>query len=94
MAKTRKRHSPAFEAKVALAAVRGEEAAAGGAAGCGAPPTHISAWNGALLDLPGAVFERAHDRSDGEAEARVARLYQQIGRLTVERDFLLRKSGR
>ena len=94
MAKTRKRPSPAFKAKVALAAVRGEETVPELAARFGAHPNQIYAWKRALLDHAAAVFERGHDRSDGEAEARVAPLYRQIGRLTVERDFLLRKSGR
>ncbi len=93
MSKERRKHSPSFKAKVALEAVKGEETVAQLAARYEVHPGQIQAWKKALLEGAASVFDGNQDkRNKGEA-ALMGRLYQQIGQLKVERDFLAERSG-
>jgi hypothetical protein len=47
----------------------------------------------ALLERASGVFNGSHDQRQKSYDALVARLYQQIGQLKVERDFLAERSG-
>jgi hypothetical protein len=117
MKQIRKKHSPAFKAKVALAALQGEHTdfvPARSRPGS----THESllpSWPAGLKSTParftpgrrppsqgrgqalvqGApqLFENGSGRQEKDQEALTAQLYQQIGQLKVERDFLSRRSG-
>ena len=53
----RKQHAPEFKAKVALEALKGEEAAAELASRFGVHPTMIRQWKRALLDGGSGMFE-------------------------------------
>ena len=53
----------------------------------------IQAWKKALLGGAANIFGGNHERRQKADEALVARLYQQIGQLKVERDFLEERSG-
>jgi transposase len=93
MLKERRKHSPSFKSKVALEAIKGEATVAQLAAKYEVHPGQIQSWKKALLEGAAGVFGGNHDkRQKGEA-ALVARLYQQIGQLKVERDFLWERSG-
>ena len=89
----RKRRTAAFKAKVALAAIRGEKTANELAGQYQLHPTQIAAWKKQALEGLTEVFAdgRRKVRQNGEAET--ARLYEEIGRLKVERDFLKKKFG-
>ena len=93
MKQSRKKHSPGFKAKVALAALRGEETVAQLASRYEVHPTQIHAWKKALIEGAPEVFGKGGAKADRDQEALTAHLYQLIGQLKVERDFLSGKSG-
>jgi transposase len=88
MSKKRQQYSNEFKAKVALAAIRGEETVPQLSARHGLHPTQINAWKRQLTEQAAEVFCRGHG---GNAEHGVDDLHRVIGQLTVERDFLVRK---
>ena len=88
MLKGRRKHSPAFKAKLALEAVKGEETVAQLAARYEVHPGQIQAWKKALTEGAAGVFGNGQDQKAKNEAALIARLYQEIGQLKVERDFL------
>ena len=93
MKQTRKKHRPAFKAKVALDALQGEEPIAQMATRFEVHPSQIHAWKRALVAGAPELFA-ANQRSQEKAkEAQINQLYQHIGQLKVERDFWSERSG-
>ena len=92
MSKQRKRYTPAFKAKVALAALRNEETTAELAQRFGVHPTMIAAWKRAFLDGATDIFDKGH-KSRKQGDNKIDELHRQIGKLKVENDFLSRKLG-
>jgi transposase len=87
----RKKHSPEFKAKVALAAIREDGTVAELSSRFGVHASQIHAWKKTVLDGTASLFARDKVAvGPGEAiEAQLAPLYEKIGQLTVERDFFL-----
>jgi transposase len=94
MKENRRKHSPSFKAKVALEAFKGEETVAVLASRFEIHPSQIHAWKKALIEGVSDIFgdDQGHKKKD-DANL-IAQLYQQIGQLKVERDFLESSLGR
>jgi putative transposase len=89
----RRNHTPAFKAKVALAAVKGEKTLAELAQQFDIHPNQITQWKGQLLDGAAGVFG-SDSRTDGNGPAvDLTVLHAKIGELTLENDFLAGAPG-
>ena len=86
MRKPRRNHSPAFKARVALEAIRGEKTVAQIAAHHEVHPNQVTSWKAQLLENAAGIFGDQAIAADGKE--RIRELHEKIGELTVERDFL------
>ena len=93
MKQSRRKHGAAFKAKVAVAALRGDQTISELASRFEIHPTLIHTWKKQLVESAPQLFRSGHGQQGKGQEALVAKLYQQIGQLTVERDFLSGRSG-
>lgn len=89
----RKKHNAAFKAKVGMEAVLGVKTVAQIAREYGVHPVQVSQWKKELLERLPEVFARKAPPGIAEAAEREARLYQKIGQLEVELDWLKKKSA-
>ena len=90
----RRNHSPAFKAKVALAAIRGEKTMSELAQEFDIHPNQIKQWKDQLLDGVTDVFEEKPKSKEPQID--ITSLHAKIGQLTLENDFLegaLAKAG-
>jgi transposase-like protein len=93
MKNKRRNHSAAFKAKVALEAVKGEKTIAELASQYEVHPTQIAQWKKQLLDSLPDVFSNSQQKDRRNQDNLTEHLYQQIGQLKVELDWLKKKSG-
>src|ERR1700722_8266076 len=96
MANVRKKHGVEFKAKVALAAVREDGTVAELWSRYGVHASQIHAWKKTLIEGVGSLFARGKAGASAGAaadETQLAKLYEKIGELTVERDFFRKRSG-
>ena len=90
MAQGRRKHNPAFKAKVALEAVKGDETVAQLAAQYEVHPGQIQAWKKALTEGAASVFVNGRERKARNATALIARLCRRSeGTRTLARTQLL-----
>ncbi len=94
MTKNRRKHSPSFKAKVALEALKGEATIAELANRFEVHPGQIRKWRDSLAEGAAGVFGDDQAQKKKDEAALVAQLYQEIGKLKVERDFLENALGR
>ena len=92
MARKRRRFSAAFKAKVALAASRGDKTTAELASKFSVHTNQVTAWKKQLLSGAPELFVDGRGRKD-ETSAAEEELYEQIGRLKMEVEWLKKKSA-
>ena len=89
MAKTTRRtHSPAFKAKVALAAIKGEKTLAELAQQYDVHPNQVTAWKAQLAEGAAGVFGSDGAGTQALPGVDLKVLHAKIGELTLENDFL------
>jgi putative transposase len=90
MAKIRKRYSAEFKAKVALESIRGQRSINEIASHYGVHPNLITNWKKQAIDGMTEIFSGKHS-GNGRSEKLHEHLYQKIGELKVELDWLKKK---
>jgi transposase len=93
MARKRRSFGAAFKAKVALAACRGEKTTAQLAAEYEVHAGQITAWKKQLLEGAVGLFEDGRGKRSADDAANDQELYEQIGRLKMEVEWLKKKAA-
>lgn len=91
--RTRRNHTAAFKAKVALAALKGEKTLAELAQFFNVHPNQITTWKGQLVEGAAEVFGGGA-AAPGGPSVDVKSLHAKIGELTLENDFLAGALGK
>ncbi len=94
--RARRNHTPAFKAKVALAAIKGEKTLAELAQHFDVHPNQITNWKAQLLDGAAGVFGSGAASREAAPAVDLKVLHAKIGELALENDFLagaLSKAG-
>ena len=91
--RTRRTHSPSSEAKVALAAMRGDSMLAELAERFEVHPNQIQSWKRQLTESAEEAFVRGRNVPD-ERDRKIEALRAKIGELSMEKDFLSKALGR
>ena len=89
----RKNFTKEFKAKVALEAIKGERTVNEIASEFGVHTTQVNQWKKQLLEGAGNLFDRNNGKKDKSIENERDRLYQKVGQLQVELDWLKKKTG-
>jgi putative transposase len=93
MGTQRNNYGAEFKARVALEALKGHKTINELVSQFGVHPTQINQWKKHLqTELP-QIFSNRREKREQDYEALQAQLYQQIGQLKVELDWLKKKSG-
>jgi len=93
MKQQRKQYNPAFKARVALEAIKGEKTISELSSQFEVHPNQIHNWKKALLEGAADIFGN-NPGGKQKDDKLVNQLYQQIGELKVERDFLAKTLDR
>lgn len=94
MGRIRKRYDGAFKAKVAVAALKGEQTTAEIASQYSVHPNQVLQWKKQALDALPEIFSEGKKKQEESREDVENELYRQIGQLKVEVDWLKKKSER
>ena len=87
----RRLHSAEFKAKVAVAALRSDRTLSELASAFGVHPVQIAQWKKQVVGALPQIFATRRDTEAEDHEALKAALYQEIGQLKVELDWLKKK---
>jgi transposase len=89
----RRQHPPAFKAKVAIEANKGDKTIAALSTQYGVHPTQIKQWQGILEKRATTLFKHPSQRKEKEKDRLITRLYEQVGKLQVQTEWLKKKLG-
>jgi len=90
---TRRTHSPEFKARVAMEAISGRKTLQEIAADHAIHPIQVSQWKKQLLESASDLFGKGRkDKERGDQLTREAELFQEIGKLKMELEWLKKKS--
>ena len=92
MSKIRKNYSASFKAKVALEAIKKEKTISQLSSEYGVHSNQINQWRKRLLEELPDIFSKKRQKKEKDTEELQSELYQQIGQLKVELDWLKKKS--
>jgi transposase-like protein len=93
MTTKRKKHTAQFKFKVALEAVRNLKTRNQIASQFEVHPTQVGQWKKTLVEKGSAIFETPHHEDKKKQDKQETELYEQIGRLKMELEWLKKKSG-
>lgn len=95
MSKKRRQYSPQFKSKVALEAIQGVKTVPELSSQHSIHPSLINQWKRHLVEGASSLFEpgQVSKADEEDSQAKINELYRQIGKLTVERDFLAERSA-
>jgi putative transposase len=93
MTTTRKQYSPKFKARVATEAIRGEKTLSQLGSQFRVHPIQIAKWRKTAVDQLPELFVDGRKRPSQDGETESDALYEEIGRLKVELDWLKKKVG-
>ena len=88
MAGVRKNHSAQFKTKVAIEAIKEHKTINELTAEYGIHASQLSSWKKQALEIIPQAFAGKKDRQQADQQTLIEQLYQQIGQLTVECEFL------
>ena len=85
----KKKRSAAFKFKVAITAVKGDQTTAEICDKYEVASSLVNKWKKALLEQGANVFDKqGQKQKNKEQQTETSQLYEKIGKLTIERDFL------
>jgi transposase-like protein len=90
----RKRHGPKLKAEVATEALKGLKTINEIASQYQVHPALVSQWKKQLQDGLSGVFDRKKSNAESSSEALASHLYEEIGRLKFELDWVKKKSSK
>jgi transposase-like protein len=93
MKRERKRYDAGLKAKVAVEAIKGQRTINEIASTYGIHPNQVTQWKKQALEQLPEIFSNGRARREQADEELRDQLYQQIGQLKVELDWLKKKSG-
>src|SRR5579872_6102545 len=92
----RKKWSPATKFEIVLLAIKGEQTLNDICKRYEVAPTQVQAWKRQFLERGAEMFSKENSQAEktNQLEAEQSKLYEKIGQLTVERDFLKKAWGK
>ncbi len=91
--KQRRQHDGQYKFRLAMEAAKGSKTISELASETGVHPSQISTWKRQLLDGGGEIFNRKGGQREQAQSAQEAELYEQIGRLKMELEWLKKKAA-
>lgn len=89
----RRQHPPAFKAKVAFEALKENKTVAELSSQFAVHPTQIKQWRDMMEKQGATIYTDHHQKKEREKDDLIRRLYEQVGKLQIQVDWLKKKMG-